>query len=133
MDMRRWITYILVGILLCVFPGIPAFAVQTLVVAVNPCWPPMEMKDSKGKISGYEIDLIKAMGNEAGFKVKFVEVPWKNIFNGLDGGKYDAVLASISITDARKEKFDFSEPYFTTEQLFVVPKAKVEEPLRKKP
>jgi len=122
----------LAGILLCVFPGIPAFAVKTLVVAVNPCWPPMEMKDKKGKISGYEIDLIKAMGNEAGFKVKFVEVPWKNILNGLDAGKYDAVLASISITDGRKEKFDFSEPYFTTEQLFVVPKAKAEEPLKEK-
>jgi len=132
MGTRRWITYLLAGILLCVFPGIPAFAVKTLVVAVNPCWPPMEMKDKKGKISGYEIDLIKAMGNEAGFKVKFVEVPWKNILNGLDAGKYDAVLASISITDGRKEKFDFSEPYFTTEQLFVVPKAKAEEPLKEK-
>ena len=86
MGTRRWIIYLLAGILLCVFFGIPAFAAKSLVVAVNPCWPPMEMKDKKGKISGYEIDLMRAMGNEAGFKVKFVEVPWKNIFKGLDAG-----------------------------------------------
>jgi polar amino acid transport system substrate-binding protein len=110
----------------------PAFAGKTLVVAVNPNWPPMEMKDKKGKITGYEIDLIKAMGEAAGFKVKFIEVPWKTIFNGLEKGNYDAVLASVSITESRKDKYDFSEPYFTTEQLFVVPKAKREEPLREK-
>ena len=92
----------------------------------------MEMKDTKGKITGYEIDLIKAMGEAAGFKVKIVAVPWKTIFNGLEKGKYDAVLASVSITEARKDKYDFSEPYFTTEQIFVVPKAKREEPLREK-
>jgi polar amino acid transport system substrate-binding protein len=130
--MKRWINYLLAGMLLCMFMSTPAFAGKTLVVAVNPYWPPMEMKDKKGKITGYEIDLIKAMGEAAGFRVKFIEVPWKTIFNGLEKGKYDAVLASVSITEARKDKYDFSEPYFTTEQLFVVPKAKREEPLREK-
>ncbi len=132
MGMKRWINYLLAGMLLCVFMSTPAFAGKTLVVAVNPNWPPMEMKDTKGKITGYEIDLIKAMGEAAGFKVKIVAVPWKTIFNGLEKGKYDAVLASVSITEARKDKYDFSEPYFTTEQIFVVPKAKREEPLREK-
>jgi polar amino acid transport system substrate-binding protein len=92
----------------------------------------MEMKDKKGKMTGYEIDLIEAMGEAAGFHVKFIEVPWKTIFTGLEKGNYDAVLASVSITESRKDKYDFSEPYFTTEQLFVVPKAKREEPLREK-
>lgn len=132
MDMNRWINYLLAGLLLCVFMSTPAFAGKTLVVAVNPNWPPMEMKDKKGKITGYEIDLIEAMGEAAGFHVKFIEVPWKTIFTGLEKGNYDAVLASVSITESRKDKYDFSEPYFTTEQLFVVPKAKREEPLREK-
>jgi polar amino acid transport system substrate-binding protein len=130
--MKSWIHYVLAGMLLCMFMSAPAFAGKTLVVAVNPHWPPMEMKDKKGKITGYEIDLIKSMGEAAGFKVKIVEAPWKTIFTGLEKGKYDAVLASVSITEARKEKYDFSEPYFTTEQLFVVPRAKRDEPLREK-
>lgn len=132
MDMKRWLNYLLAGMLLCMCMSTPVFAGKTLVVAVNPNWPPMEMKDKKGKITGYEIDLINAMGEAAGFQIKFIEVPWKTIFTGLEKGTYDVVLASVSITESRKDKYDFSEPYFTTEQLFVVPKAKREEPLREK-
>ena len=68
MELKRWINYLLAGILLCVFLSTPALAGKTLVVAINPNWPPMEMKDKKGKITGYEIDLIKAMGEAAGFR-----------------------------------------------------------------
>jgi polar amino acid transport system substrate-binding protein len=131
-DMKRLIMYILTGILVCLFMGTPASAGRTLAVAVNPNWPPMEMKDKTGKLSGYEIDLIQAIGEEAGFQIQFVEVPWRKIFSGLEEGKYDVVIASVSITDARKEKYDFSTPYFTAEQLLVVPKAKAEETCREK-
>jgi polar amino acid transport system substrate-binding protein len=92
----------------------------------------MEMKDQKGRIVGYEIDLINAIAAEAGLQVKFTDVPWRKIFNELDEGKYDAIIASVSITDGRREKYDFSEPYFTAEQLMVVPKAMAEEPLNGK-
>ncbi len=130
--MNRLISCVVACICLSMIFCTPVFANKILKVAINPNWPPMEMKDKKGKVSGYEIDLIKAMGEAAGFQVKFVEVPWKDILSGLDKGKYDAVLASVSITEGRKEKYDFSDPYFTSEQIFVVPRAKVEEPLRGK-
>ncbi len=111
-------------ILMCLFMSSLAFAEKNLVIAVNANWPPMQMKDSKGNISGYEVDLLKAIAAEAGFKVKMVNVSWRDIFNDLKAGKYDAVMASVSMTDARKEKFDFSEPYFTAEQILLVPKSK---------
>jgi len=130
--MKRLLPCLLAAICLCITFSTPVLAGKILTVAINPNFPPMEMKDKKGIVSGYEIDLMKAMGQEAGFQVKFVEVPWKDIFGGLDKNKYDAVLASVSITDGRKEKYDFSEPYFTSEQIFVVPKAKLGEPLRGK-
>jgi polar amino acid transport system substrate-binding protein len=112
-------------ILMCFIMSNVVFAQKTLTVAVNANWPPMQMKDSKGNVSGYEIDLLKAIAAEAGFKFKLVNVSWRNIFNDLAVGKYDAVMASVSITDARKEKFDFSDPYFTAEQILLVPKAKL--------
>jgi polar amino acid transport system substrate-binding protein len=124
---KRWIACGL--ILICMFLCHSAFAGKPMVVAVNANWPPMQMKDDKGNIAGYEIDMIKAMADEAGFQVKIVNVPWGKIFKELDAGKYDAVLASVSITDGRKEKFDFSEPYFTAEQLMVVPNAQMKVPL----
>lgn len=130
--MRRLISYLLTTICICLVFNGPALAGKTLKIAINPYFPPMEMKDKKGKVSGYEIDLMNAMAEAAGFQVKYVEVPWKDILSGLDKDKYDAVLASVSITEARKEKYDFSDPYFTSEQVFVVPKGKGEEPLKGK-
>ena len=122
--MKKFIPCIIFVILMCLPINNLAFAEKNLVIAVNANWPPMQMIDSKGNIIGYEVDLMKAISEEAGFKVKMVNVSWRNIFNGLKEGKYDAVMASVSMTDARKENFDFSEPYFTAEQLLLVPKAK---------
>jgi polar amino acid transport system substrate-binding protein len=122
--MKKLLSYFISVILMCLFMSSLAFAEKNLVIAVNANWPPMQMKDSKGNISGYEVDLLKAIAAEAGVKVKMVNVSWRNIFNDLKAGKYDAVMASVSMTDARKEKFDFSESYFTAEQILLVPKAK---------
>lgn len=122
--MKKLLSCFMSVILMCLFMSSLAFAEKNLVIAVNANWPPMQMKDSKGNISGYEVDLLKAIAAEAGFKVKMVNVSWRDIFNDLKAGKYDAVMASVSMTDARKEKFDFSEPYFTAEQILLVPKSK---------
>ncbi len=122
--MKKLLSCFMPIILMCLFMSSLAFADKNLVIAVNANWPPMQMKDSKGNINGYEVDLLKAIAEEAGFNVKMVIVPWRNIFNGLKAGKYDAVMASVSMTDARKENFDFSKPYFTAEQILLVPKAK---------
>ena len=119
-------------ILMCLCMSSLAFAERTLVIAVNANWPPMQMKDGKGNVSGYEIDLLKALAAEAGFKVKLVNVSWRNIFNELGAGKYDAIMASVSITDGRKEKYAFSDPYFTAEQILLVPKAKANAQLQGK-
>lgn len=129
---RFLVSCALAGILLCVAVPAHAFDGRKITIAVNSNWPPMEMKDKKGKVTGYEIDLINAIAAEAGLQVKYVDVPWRRIFNELDEGKYDAVVASVSITDGRREKYDFSEPYFTAEQFLVVPKAKADESMNGK-
>lgn len=122
--MKKLLSCFISVILMCLSMNSLAFAEKILVIAVSANWPPMEMKDSRGNITGYEVDLLEAIAAEAGFMVKMVDVSWRNIFNELNAGKYDAVMASVSITDARKEKFDFSEPYFTAEQFLLLPKAK---------
>lgn len=129
---RLCILCTLIGAIFCLAVPAHAYDGKKITVAVNSNWPPMEMKDRKGKITGYEIDLIDAIAREAGLQVKYVDVPWRRIFSELDDGKYDAVIASVSITDGRREKYDFSEPYFTAEQLLVVPKARAEEPMNGK-
>ena len=45
---------------------------------------------------------------------------WDGIFAGLEAGQYDAIMSSVTVTDERKQKYDFSEPYFNANQAIVV-------------
>jgi len=95
---------------------------RTITVATDATWPPMEMVDTNKNIVGFDIDFMKAVAKEAGFEVVFKNTAWDGIFGGLDAGKYDAIISSVTITDERKKQYDFSEPYITIGQILVVPK-----------
>ena len=95
-----------------------------VTVATDATWPPMEMVDSNKNIVGFDIDFLTAVAKEAGFAVEFKNVAWDGIFAGVGSGKYDAIISSVTITDERKKKMDFSEPYINAGQILVVPKTK---------
>ncbi|MDD2540791.1 MAG: basic amino acid ABC transporter substrate-binding protein [Desulfuromonadaceae bacterium] len=91
-------------------------------VATDATWPPMEMVDTHKKIVGFDIDFLNAVAKEAGFTVTYKNTAWDGIFAGLESGKYDAIISSVTITDERKKKYDFSDPYIQIGQILVVPK-----------
>lgn len=93
-----------------------------ITVATDATWPPMEMVDAKKNIVGFDIDFLKAVAKEAGFKVEFKNTAWDGIFAGIAVGKYDAIISSVTITDERKKNMDFSMPYINAGQILVVPK-----------
>lgn len=99
-----------------------AAAPKSIKVATDATWPPMEMVDANKKIVGYDIDFLNAVAKEAGIKVEFKNTAWDGIFAGLDSGQYDAIISSVTITDERKAKYDFTEPYTSIGQILVVPK-----------
>ncbi|MCD6570976.1 MAG: basic amino acid ABC transporter substrate-binding protein [Deltaproteobacteria bacterium] len=96
--------------------------VRTVVVATDATWPPMEMVDTNKNIVGYDIDFMNAVAKEAGFNAVFKNTAWDGIFSGLAGGKYDAIISSVTITKERQEKYDISDPYFNAGQILVVSK-----------
>ncbi len=94
-----------------------------LKVATDAAYPPFESVDAAtGEIVGFDIDLMKEIAKNAGFEVEFVNTPWDGIFVGLDNKNYDAVISSVSITDERKQTYDFSDPYYTIYQALIVRK-----------
>ncbi|AEH44267.1 extracellular solute-binding protein family 3 [Thermodesulfatator indicus DSM 15286] len=95
---------------------------RVIVFAVDPTWPPMEFVNKDKQIVGFSIDYMKAAGKEAGFTPVFKSVAWEGIFAGLMAGEYDAICSSVSITEKRKKKMDFSIPYYKVRQAIVVPK-----------
>ncbi|MFJ2864584.1 ABC transporter substrate-binding protein [Kitasatospora sp. NPDC087314] len=71
--------------------------------------PPLDFyADDDRTIIGVEPDLASLVGNVLGLKVEFNPVSWENIFVGLDSGKYDVGISNITVTEARKEKYDFA-------------------------
>lgn len=100
-----------------------AFAApRSIKVATDATWPPMEMVDANKAIVGYDIDFMNAVAKEAGLKAEFKNTAWDGIFAGLDAGQYDVIISSVTITNERKAKYDFSDPYTSIGQILVVPK-----------
>lgn len=126
---RRNLVIFLVTCIVCTGLVSDAWAEKTVTVAVGGDVPFMKEKDAKGNLVGYEIDMIREVAKEAGFSVKIVEVPWKSLFDGLNTGKYDAVIAQVNITPGRKDRFEISEPYFRAAQVLVVPKSRQNDPV----
>lgn len=63
--------------------------------------------DDKTRI-GVETDLAVLVADTLGLKPQFEEVSWENLFVGLDSGKFDAVFSNVTVTEERKEKYDFA-------------------------
>ncbi|MBW6485593.1 MAG: basic amino acid ABC transporter substrate-binding protein [Syntrophobacterales bacterium] len=99
-----------------------AAAKKTITVATDATWPPMEFVNAQKKIVGLDIDFLKAVAKEGGFKVVFKNTAWDGIFAGIEAGKFDAIISSVTITDERKKTMDFSTPYINAGQILVVPK-----------
>jgi len=109
--------------LLAVSLSATAFAApKSIKVATDATWPPMEMVDANKQIVGYDIDFLNAVAKEAGVTVEFKNTAWDGIFAGLDSGQYDAIISSVTITDERKAKYDFTDAYTSIGQILVVPK-----------
>ncbi|WP_018130334.1 basic amino acid ABC transporter substrate-binding protein [Effusibacillus pohliae] len=100
----------------------PAPQVKEYVVGTDAAYAPFESQNEKGEIVGFDVDLLKAIADKAGFKVTFKNTPWEGIFTNLQNGDRDILISAITITDERKKSMDFSEPYFEAKQLIAVPK-----------
>ena len=87
-------------------------------VAAEP-YPPFTSKDSTGKWVGWEIDLIDALCAQMKEKCEITETAWDGIIPALTVKKIDVILASMSITDKRKEAINFSNPYYNAAPLMV--------------
>jgi polar amino acid transport system substrate-binding protein len=94
----------------------------TLVVGTSADYPPFEFVDKNKEFAGYDIDLIREIGKRMNLKVKILDMPFDSLIAAVQKKKIDATIAVISITDARGEKVDYTEPYFHAADAVLVTK-----------
>jgi glutamine transport system substrate-binding protein len=94
---------------------------KTLRVVTDAAYAPFEYQD-KGKVVGFDIDFINAVAKEAGYNVKVEHVGWDPVFVEIKGKTADIGISAITITDERKQTYDFSAPYFLSKNEILVPK-----------
>ena len=92
-------------------------ATVALTVAHDATWPPMEYVDADKNIVGYSIDVTNAIAEAAGFTLTHKNAAWDGIFAALENGDFDFIASSVSITEERKAKYDFSAPYIAVGQI----------------
>ncbi|WP_449538760.1 basic amino acid ABC transporter substrate-binding protein [Ferdinandcohnia sp. Marseille-Q9671] len=93
---------------------------KTLKVMTDAAYAPFEFMEGD-KIVGFEIDVINAVAKEAGYELDIKHTGWDPIFVELNKGSYDLAISSISITDERKEEYDFTIPFFLSTNKILVP------------
>ncbi len=82
-----------------------------LIVAMEGTWSPWTYHDENDELTGYDVEVARAIAERLGVEVTFVEGEWDGLFAGLDADRYDLVVNGVDITDERAEKYDFTEPY----------------------
>ncbi len=90
------------------------------VVSTNAAFYPYEYIGEDNKVVGIDIDIAKAIAEEAGKELKVDDVEFEAALAAVSTGHADAALAGITVNDERKKTLDFSEPYATSIQYIIV-------------
>ena len=93
-----------------------------LRIGVEGAYPPFSWKESDGTLKGFDIEIAEALCAEMGRKCTLVEQDWDGMIPALMAKKYDAIVASMSITEERKKRVNFTGKYYNTPAKFVAKK-----------
>jgi polar amino acid transport system substrate-binding protein len=92
---------------------------QVYRIGIDAVYPPFTMMSEKGEPTGFDVESIKWIAKDQGFEPEFQAIAWDGIIPALNANKIDMVYAGMTITDERKEKVNFSKPYWTVNQMVV--------------
>lgn len=85
---------------------------KTYIIATDTVFAPFEFTDASNNFVGIDVDLLAAIAEDQGFSYELQSLGFDAALLAVESGQADGVIAGMSITDERKEKFDFSDSYY---------------------
>lgn len=93
---------------------------KTFIIGTDTTYAPFEFVDESGEMVGIDMDILAAIAEDQGFNYEIRALGFSAALQALESNQVDGVIAGMGITDARKEIFDFSSPYFSSGSQFAV-------------
>ncbi|MEP3297830.1 MAG: transporter substrate-binding domain-containing protein, partial [Pseudoruegeria sp.] len=91
--------------------GATSASAEKLRVGMECTYAPFNYRTSDGELAGYDVDVAKGVAEIIGAELEYVCQQWDGMIPALLANKFDLIIASMSITNSRLEKMDFSSPY----------------------
>ncbi len=91
-------------------------------IAMEGAYPPYNFINKSNQLEGFDVDIAHEVAKRLGVKAVLVPNPWDSMIPALTGKKFDIIISDMAITEERKKKVSFSDPYFTTGNQLFVPK-----------
>ncbi|WP_313452973.1 transporter substrate-binding domain-containing protein [Pseudomonas rhodesiae] len=109
-------------LLTLLFSNTSLFAKEYTVIrfGVDPNYAPFAYKNNAGKLTGFEVDIGNALCKQLNVSCRWVESDFDGLIPSLNAGKIDAILASMTVTDAREQVIDFSSEVFSSPTAMVL-------------
>lgn len=92
---------------------------ETLIVGLDDTFAPMGFKDESGEVTGFDVDLARAIGEKLGKEIEFQSIDWSMKESELNAGNIDFIWNGYTITEERKAQVAFGTPYLKNRQIIV--------------
>ena len=119
MEVEGLMRLLVAALVLALLAASPTLASEKLQIATTGDYPPFNYVDDAGEIAGFDVDIALALCAELGVECEVVLEEWERLIPELRAGSFDAIAASMSITEKRRQLVSFTERYYSNVVRFV--------------